>query len=62
VSGHVQLAEGGHVDDGDDQAEHKGRQLIGQSKEPEEERHGGQLDANAGEEQCARPELILRAV
>ena len=52
---HVQLAEGGHIDDRDDQAQDQGRQFVGQAQQPEEERHRGQLDADAGDQQRPRP-------
>ena len=50
-----EFAEGGHIDDGDDDAEHQRRNLIGQLKQPEEERHRRQLDRNAGQQERTRP-------
>ena len=55
LNGDDTFAEGGHVDDGNDEAEDDGGELVSQLEQPEEERHRGQLDANAGEQQSARP-------
>jgi len=55
MDGDVQLAECSHVDDRNDQAKDDGWEFVSQLEQPEEKRHGGQLDADAGEQQGARP-------
>ena len=49
------VAKSRHIDDGNDQAQNQSRQFVSQPEQPEEERNGGQLDTNAGQEQRARP-------
>ena len=55
IHGEIQLAKRRHVYDGDDESEHERWEFVGEAKQPEEQRHRGQLDADAGQQQRARP-------
>ena len=52
-----ELAEGRHVDDGDDEAEDECRQFVGQRSSQKKHWYGRELDKDAGHQERKRPSL-----